>query len=1242
MQIFKRIVLSCLVILLCVSVLLTNSVNATELDKPILQGSWASIRRSYLVSKVKTIAVDPKNTDIVYLGTSGEGVFKSTDCGETFEPINNNLSESYINAVIIDSNDSNVIYAATGTGIFKSNNGGKSWEEKDLGMGRLEVLSLAFDPTNSQTIYAGVYNETSVGGIFRSTDGGNNWENIGLQSEQVNSIAITSGEKSFLYAGTGSGFFRSIDGGTTWTKSSFNKAVNAIKLNPGNANLVYVASNSGVYKSIDSGTTWIFTGLTDNNVISLEIDPNNQDIVYLGTDEGEFFSSMDSGKTWEQHEIVANEICCIKVDSSGVLYLGKDKGFSKSFDSGNTFKTPADPFDIGTVAIDPIDKNIIYAGTYNGVFRSKDSGLSWKRIGLDNKGVISIAIDDKNHDILYASTDLDGIFKSNDRGQTWHDVTPWEIISMGDWGYRKTLSVYSFAINPTDTNKIFAGTSEGVLRSIDGGISWQLLGPRDNNERNINVLCIQIDPVSSKVVYIGTKYFGMFKSEDEGLKWKNIGFMTCTVSTFSVNLKNPEEIIAGTLSKLIEMADKESPFTPSDSGLFISADGGASWQKVSFASSDDYSFLSIVHNSSNPENVFAVALFYIGLNEYTNEWIYFPVFLESSDGGTTWERQDIPKTIWSMSSMCIDETAQIVYIGTDERVYKFNANTEKGYFQCLGFADSEVSVLLTVNDTLYAGSFNGTVGRSVDNGKTWQYKAQYSNIIRTLVADPVNSSTIYAGTSLGILKSEDECISWEKIDSLNKDINTLLISPQNSKIMYAGTGEGIFKSVDGASSWIASSNGLPEDDGVYSITFDPTNPSTLYAATYNAIFKSTDDANSWTLKKTVESGIYIIVFVDSKTIFAGIDQGILKSSDGGESWEESSIKDTKVFSIKVDLKGNIFLGTDSGVLVSNDDGNSFTPIENGLTNYYVSSIAIDSDGTIYAGTVGSGIFKFLSKKYVIEAKANTGGTIEPEGEIVVEEGTSQTVKITPSLGYKIKDVKVDRASVGAVTTYTFENITSDRTIEVVFEPLAFTITAAAGAGGLIMPSGTIYLNYGESKSFTITPNIGYKISDVKVDGNSVGSVSSYTFTNITSNHTISATFEKQIIETVIILQIGAKNFTVNGEKRTLDSVPIIKNGRTLLPIRAVVEALGGNVDWSFSDKKVTVSLGKNTIELWIGNPQAKVNGTTKWIDDTNHKVVPEIINGRTMLPLRFVAESLGSTVDWNGDTKTITITYIAT
>ena len=1236
MKIFKRIIISCLVMLLCVYVLPVNSINATELDNSIFQGSWASIGRNYLLSKVKTIAIDPKNPDIVYLGTNGEGVFKSNDGGETFEPINNNLSESYINAIIIDPDNPNVIYTGTATGIFKSFNGGRDWEEMDLGMGRLEVLSLAFDPANSQIIYAGVYNEKAAGGIFRSKDGGNSWENIGLQSEQVNSITITIGENSFIYAGTGSGVFRSVDSGTTWVKSSFNKAANVIKL--GSANLIYIASFGGVYKSIDSGTTWILTGLKDNNVISLDVDPNNQEIVYAGTDDGRFFRCIN-GNTWEEKEIVAKSINCIAVDSKGNLYLGKDRGFSKSFDMGNTFKTADYPLYAETVTVDPVDENILYVGTDNGIFQSEDKGLSWERIGLDNFSAISIAVDSKNHNVVYAGTALKGIFKSVDGGKSWSDITPWAVVPSSMDG-KKFLSVNSIIFDFSDSSKIFLGTSEGVLKSVDSGSTWQSLGPRDNNDRNIAVLCIQIDPISSEVVYIGTKYFGMFKSVDGGLKWNNIGFMTCTVSTFSVNPKNPKEIMVGTFSKLIAVADKGKPFTPSDSGLFISTDGGTFWQKVSLASSDNYSFLSIVHNPSNPKNVFAVALFYIGFIK--DKSIYFPVFLESTDGGVTWKTTDTPKTILSMSSMCIDDISQIVYIGTHGGVYKYEINTEKGYFQSSGFGDSEISTLLTVNGTLFAGSFNGTIGKSVDNGKTWQYKAQYSNIIRALVQDPKDSSTIYAGTSLGILKSEDGGISWGKIDSLNKDINTLLVSPQNSNIMYAGTVEGIFKSVDGASSWVASSNGLTEGEGVYSLTFDPANSSTLYAVTSNGIFKSVDYANSWTLKKSSEERFYTITFVDSNTIFVGTDEGILKSSDSGETWEETHIEDTKVFSIKVDLKGNIFLGTDSGVLVSNDNGNSFTPLENGLTNYSVSSIAIDSNGNIYAGTIGSGIFKFISKKYVIEAKANAGGSIKPEGGIELEEGASQTIKITPSLGYKIKDVKIDGSSVGAVTTYTFENITADHTIEALFEPLTFTIVASAGTGGTIIPSGTVPLTYGESKSFTIAAEYGYKIKDVKIDGNSVGGVTTYTFTNITSNHTISAFFEKEITQTIIILPIGSTSFTVNGEARTFDSPPVIKNSRTLLPIRAVVEALGGTVDWDNAAKKVTVTLKSTHVELWIGNPQAKVNGATKWIDETNHKVVPEIINGRTMIPLRFVAENLGAKVDWNSDTKTITITYSAT
>jgi len=132
---------------------------------------------------------------------------------------------------------------------------------------------------------------------------------------------------------------------------------------------------------------------------------------------------------------------------------------------------------------------------------------------------------------------------------------------------------------------------------------------------------------------------------------------------------------------------------------------------------------------------------------------------------------------------------------------------------------------------------------------------------------------------------------------------------------------------------------------------------------------------------------------------------------------------------------------------------------------------------------------------------------------------------------------------------------------------------------------------------------------------------------------------KEPSQTVIILQIGKTSFTVNGVANTLDSPPVIKNSRTLLPIRAIVEAIGGTVSWDGTEKKVTVSLGSNTIELWIGKSNAKVNGIDTPIDSTNSKVVPEIINGRTMLPLRFVTESLGCDVQWDGTTNTVTITY---
>jgi len=130
--------------------------------------------------------------------------------------------------------------------------------------------------------------------------------------------------------------------------------------------------------------------------------------------------------------------------------------------------------------------------------------------------------------------------------------------------------------------------------------------------------------------------------------------------------------------------------------------------------------------------------------------------------------------------------------------------------------------------------------------------------------------------------------------------------------------------------------------------------------------------------------------------------------------------------------------------------------------------------------------------------------------------------------------------------------------------------------------------------------------------------------------------------TAIRLYIGKNGYFINDTARQMDTAPIIRESRTLLPIRFVAEPLGATVGWDGAEQKVTVSLGTRTIELWIGNNRARVNGGYQYIDPANLNVVPIIVPpGRTMLPVRFVTEALGCQVRWDQDTQEVTITYPA-
>jgi len=181
--------------------------------------------------------------------------------------------------------------------------------------------------------------------------------------------------------------------------------------------------------------------------------------------------------------------------------------------------------------------------------------------------------------------------------------------------------------------------------------------------------------------------------------------------------------------------------------------------------------------------------------------------------------------------------------------------------------------------------------------------------------------------------------------------------------------------------------------------------------------------------------------------------------------------------------------------------------------------------------------------FSLTASADVGGAILPEGVVVVDQGGSQRFDITPDAGYLVSDVLVDGVSQGNMSAYTFSNVTADHAIEAFFEPEplpVFTLTASAGANGSISPSGNVTVVSGDSASFSITPDAGYRVLDVTVDGASIGSVSDYVFSSVSADHTIFASFELIPAQTFTVAASSGPNGSISPQGEV-----IVEKGKSL-------------------------------------------------------------------------------------------------
>ena len=256
----------------------------------------------------------PNNSQVIYVGTTNKGLFKTSDGGVTWNVINTGITTNpitlqynYVTGVKVDRTNSNIVYAANaGNGIYKSTDGGATWTLNTLaGLSNPGFSgfnsSLMIDPTNNLTLYVA----TSTG-LYKSTDGGVSWGpiNTGLTSQLLTSIAIDPTNSQNVYVAiSGRGVFKSTNGGANWAASITvtgltSLIMSEIIIDPTNSQTLYAGTAAGVFKSTDGGASWtaINGGITQTNVAALAIDPTNSQTVYAGLVGGGVYKTTTGGQ----------------------------------------------------------------------------------------------------------------------------------------------------------------------------------------------------------------------------------------------------------------------------------------------------------------------------------------------------------------------------------------------------------------------------------------------------------------------------------------------------------------------------------------------------------------------------------------------------------------------------------------------------------------------------------------------------------------------------------------------------------------------------------------------------------------------------------------------------------------------------------------------------------------------------------------------------------------------------------
>ncbi|MGD0841001.1 MAG: hypothetical protein ABSA32_07585 [Candidatus Acidiferrales bacterium] len=659
-----------------------------------------------------------------------------------------------------------------------------------------DVLSLGQDAANPQHVFLG----TADGHVFASDDGGEHWELRGRAGSRLDSVVtailVDPRDARALYA-------------STWTRDP--------------------SAGGGVFRSGDGGRTWAAAGLAGKAVRALAMarpaaDAAASVTLVAGTLDG-VYRTRNGGKNWE------------RISPEGDPELN-------NFDS---------------VAIDPADADIIYAGTFHLPWKTIDGGLRWTPIHtgmIDDSDVMSLLADRARPGRVYASA-CSGIYRSDSGGEVWQKVQGIP------YAARRTLEILQ---DPARPEIVFAATTEGLWKTTDAGSSWQRITPAD-----WSVTAMVVAAGAPDRVLIGVDQRGVLASDDGGASFHaaNSGFLHKQIlaaqadathsGSFLIALANAPEFLAAT------------------------TDSGATWKPLGQGPAQ----AALGRIYASPDGWWATL----------------------ATGGL--ERYDQSKSIWVRAGRA--------WIATEQRPVSREVGSAHAHGTTaappgrLAPLDAKIGDMAFAPREWYAATRTGLLASS-DHGADW--KPVHIGALTKLPVESVSVSrdgrTIWIASLISIANSADGGASWRWIDfpAALGVIQRLQAADGNSgdagaaaqMALVVQTSKGLFISRDFGKSWDATGHGLPEAP-----VQDVAIAGSIYLAAmqFGGLYLSRDSGLSWQrLEGSIAEGYF-------SSVFAGPPSEPASSSAGGNVVFYLASATDGLYAIEIGSGGDAARGSDT-------------------------------------------------------------------------------------------------------------------------------------------------------------------------------------------------------------------------------------------------------------------------------------------------------------------------------------------